>query len=380
MADSFRVVLYSFLLLFCFSCSHKKPAAPPPLPISAIKIEPQTIPADFEYVGVAESSHIVELRAQVQGYLEQITYKEGGLVKVGDLMFVLDRRPFIAQLDSNVGQLATADATLWNSVQTRERTVPLYEQNALSERELDAAIAGEQEALGQVYTAQGNVDSAQIQLEFASIIAPVTGYASYATFREGALIRAGFFSDLMTTIYVLDPIWVNINVPDGDILKMRKEHENHSLVYPENNNYKIEVILSDNTVFPTEGTVDFTDPAIDQTTGTMLIRTIFANPEAWLRPGQFARVIVKGAVRPNAIVVPQTSVLQGPKGNFVYVVNGDKIESRAVTAGDWYKDYWIIQSGLKEGDVVVVDGVNRVSPGKVVQVKTWVSGPSQDKK
>ncbi len=380
MADSFRLILYSFLFLFCFSCSHKKPAAPPPLPISAIKIEPQTIPADFEYVGVAESSHIVELRAQVQGYLDQITYKEGGLVKVGDLMFVLDRRPFIAALDSNVGQLATADATLWNSVQTRERTVPLYEQNALSERELDAAIAGEQEALGQVYTAQGNVDAAQIQLEFASIIAPVTGYASKATFREGALIRAGFFSDLMTTIYVIDPIWVNINVPDGDILKMRKENESHQLVYPENNNYKIEVILSDNTVFPTEGTVDFTNPAIDQPTGTMLIRTIFANPEAWLRPGQFARVIVKGAVRPNAIVVPQASVMQGPKGNFVYVVNEDKVESRPVTAGDWYKDYWIIQKGLKEGDVVVVDGVNKVSPGKAVEVKTWVSGPSQDKK
>ncbi|MBS0629502.1 MAG: efflux RND transporter periplasmic adaptor subunit [Verrucomicrobia bacterium] len=378
MAFSFRLVFCSLIFLFCFSCSQKKPVAatPPPLPISAIKIVPQTIPADFEYVGVAESSHIVELRARVEGYLEQITYKEGGLVKAGDLMFVLDRRPFIANLDSNVGELASADATLWNSIQIRERSVPLFEQNALSERELDSAIAGEQSAQGQVFTAQANVESAQIQLGFASVSSPVTGYASKATFREGALIRSGFFSDLLTNIYVIDPIWVNINVPDSDILRMRKEAESQQLIYPENNNYKIEVILSDNSVFPTEGTVDFTDPAINQATGTMFIRTIFANPDAWLRPGQFARVIVKGAVRPNAISVPQTSVMQGPKGNFVYVVNSDgKVEVRAVTAGVWYKDYWIIQEGLKEGDVVVVDGVNRVGPGSVVQVKNWVKGP-----
>lgn len=374
MAFSFRLFFCS--LLFCVSCGHKEPAAaaPPPLPISAIKAAPQTIPADFEYVGVAESSHIVELRSRVEGYLEQITYKEGGLVKTGDLMFVVDRRPFLANLETNVGELATADATLWNAIKTRERSVPLYEQNAMSERELYDAIAAEQAAQGQVQTAQGGVDSAQLTLGFASVTSPVTGFASKATFREGALIRAGFFSDLLTNIYVIDPIWVNISVPDGDILKMRKEAEAGRLVYPENGNYQIEVILSDQTVFPTEGTVDFTDPAINQATGTMLVRTIFANPEAWLRPGQFARVIVKGAMRPNAIIVPQTAVLQGPKGNFVYVVDeGGKVESRPVVAGDWYKDYWIIQEGLKEGDVVVVDGVNKVIPGSAVKVQTWVS-------
>lgn len=375
MADTKRLVLFIFLILLSTSCTKKKPAAaPPPLPVSAIKVAPQTIPADFEYVGVAESSHIVELRSQVQGYLEQITYKEGGLVKVGDLMFVIDRRPFIAALDTNIGQLGTAEANYWNSIQTKERSVPLYEQNALSERELDAAIAGEQANQGNVFAAQGNVDSAQIQLGFASLTSPVTGLASKAQFREGALIRSGFFSDLLTNIYVIDPIWVNINIPDGDILKMRDESEKKLLVYPEDGKYQIEVILSDKSVFPTTGSVDFTDPAINQATGTMLVRTIFANPKGWLRPGQFARVIVKGATRPNAIIVPQTAVLQGSKGNFVYVVGADnKVQARMVKAGAWYKTYWIIQEGLKEGDVVIVDGVNKVGPGSVVQVNNWVT-------
>lgn len=375
MAVIIRLFLFAFLILLSPSCTKKKPAAAPaPLPVSAIKVAPQTIPADFEYVGVAESSHIVELRARVEGYLEQITYKEGGLVKVGDLMFVLDRRPFIASLDTNIGQLAAAEANYWNSIQTRERSVPLYEQNALSERDLDAAIAGEQAAQGDVFAAKGNVDSANILLEFASVSAPVTGLASKATFREGALIRSGFFSDLLTTIYVIDPIWVNINIPDGDILKMRDEAEKNLLVYPEDGKYQIEVILSDKSVFPTTGTVDFTDPAINQATGTMMVRTIFANPKGWLRPGQFARVIVKGATRPNAIIVPQTAVMQGQKGNFVYVVGSDnKVAVRPVKAGAWYKTYWIIQDGLKEGDAVIVDGVNKVGPGSEVQVNNWVT-------
>lgn len=381
-----RSSIQTALLLFCIflicpACSHKKPPpAKPPTAVSAIRIEPRDIPADFEYVGVAESSHIVEIRARVEGYLEQIAYKEGGLVKANDLMFVLDRRPFIATLESNVGQLITQESLLWNTIKSRERLVPLYDQNAVSERDLDTALSQEQASEGDVITAKANVDSANIQLGFASVSAPVTGLASKANFREGALIRSGFFSDLLTNLYVIDPIWVNINIPDRELLEMRKEVEQKLLQYPKDMNYDIEVILADKSVFPTRGKVDFTDPAIQQNTGTMLVRTIFPNPDAWLRPGQFAKVIVKGAIRPNAVIVPQTAVLQGQKGSYVFVIGEDsKVAARLVTPGKWYKDYWIINQGLKQGDVVVVEGVNKVGPGSAVQVKTWVTLPPPEK-
>lgn len=378
MKASFRLVLLYFILFICPSC-HKKPAppTPPPLPVTAIKIVPKTIPADFEYVGVAESSHIVPLRARVEGYLEEIKYTEGSLVKAGDPMFVLDRRPFLATLDSNVGQLASQEALLWNTIKSKERIVPLYKQNAVSEKELDTTLSQEQASEGDVFTAKANVESAKINLDFASLSSPVTGMASKANFRVGALISPGAGdSNLLTTIYVIDPIWVNINVPESDILKMRAEAAKNLFQYPEGMNYQIEVVLANGTVFPAVGKVDFTDPAVQQNTGTMLVRTIFANPDGYLRPGQFAKVIVKGATRPNAIIVPQTAVLQGQKGNFVYVVGEDgKVAARPVIAGDWYKNYWIIQNGLKEGDVVLVDGVNKVGPGTAVTVKTWVSSP-----
>lgn len=337
-----------------------------------MRVVSQTIPADFQYVGVAESSHIVELRARVEGYLTKIAYTEGSLVHAGDLMFVLDQRPFIASLDMAKGELAREKAILWNAEQSKNRMVPLYKENAVSQRDLDNAIAEELAAKASVMTALANVEQASLNLGFASIEAPVTGMASKAIFREGALISPGPNS-LLTNIYVIDPIWVNFSVSEGDILKARDEREKHLLVYPEDNNFSIEVIMSDGTVFPAEGIINFTDPAVQQNTGTMLVRSTVSNPNGWLRPGQFVRVLVKGAERPNAIIVPQTAVTQGQKGIFVYVVDGQgHAQIRPVSVGDWYHDYWIIQSGLKDGDVVITQGVNKVRNNMPVTITQWI--------
>jgi membrane fusion protein (multidrug efflux system) len=358
--------------LFCLSGCHKaaRPAMPP-IPVTVIRVEPQTIPANFEYIGVGESSHIVELRARVEGYLQSIDYKEGGFVTAGDPMFVLDRRPFIASVDSAKGALAQKKAVLWNAEQTKARMVPLYKQNAVSQRDLDNAISDQLSAQANVETAQADLDQANLNLGFASLSAPVTGIASQAKYREGALISPGEQS-LLTTIYVLDPIWVNFSIAERDLLQFRQDIKAGRLVWPKDMNFEIEAILSDGTVVPATGFIDFTNPALQQNTGTMSIRSVLPNPNFLIYPGQFVRVVVKGGTRPNAMLVPQTAVIQGESGTFVYVVESGQARAQPVKAGAWYKDYWIINEGLKSGDVVITIGVNKIQTGSHVTIHSMM--------
>lgn len=367
-----RRLIFPCLLLVAASCSKQPAPTLPPVPVTTVRVVRQTIPADFQFVGMVESSHIVELRARVEGYLEQISYQEGLLVKSGDLMFTIDQRPFIASLDQAKAELAKQKALLWNAKETVSRLKPLYEQNAVSLKDLDDAIAEELAANAQVEAAEANVMTAELNLSFTSITAPVTAMSNQAKFREGALISPGPNS-LLTTLYVIDPIWVYFSVSDGDILKSRDEIAKNLLKYPEHMNFAIDVVLADGTSLPTHGKVDFTDPALQQNTGTMNVRAVLPNPEGLIRPGQFVQVVVKGAVRPNAIIVPQTSVLQGQKGMYVYVVDANKkAVMRPVEPGDWYEDFWIIKSGLQEGDEVIVTGVNKVQPDSNVTVTKQV--------
>ena len=373
-----RNVISLFLItLFAFSCHKAKPHQMPPVPVSAVAIQPQTIAADFEYIGVGESSHIVPLRARVTGYLQEIRYKEGGLVKEGDLMFVLDQRPFIANVNEAKGILERQKSMLWDADQIKARMEALYPENAVSLKELDNAIAEQGASTGSVQAAAANLDYAEINLGFASIAAPVTGLASQAKYREGALISTNQGDEnLLTTIYVVDPIWVNFNIPDNDLLKFRKEVESKQLKLPEGMNFQIEAILTDGTVLPSEGTIDFINPAIQQNMATMLFRAILPNPDLLIRPGQFVRVVMKGAMRPNAVLVPQTAVVQGQKGTFVYVIANGKASMRPVKVGDWVQNNWIIQSGLNPGDVVIVQGVNKIRDGSPVVLQSLLPGKS----
>ena len=181
--------------------------------------------------------------------------------------------------------------------------------------------------------------------------------------------------NLLTTLYVVDPIWVNFSISDNDLLQMRQYVAAKRVKLPEKSAFRIEAVLSDGVVLPAEGVIDFANPAIQQSTGTMLFRAVLPNPKIQIYPGQFVKVIVKGAVRPNAIAVPQTAVVQGAHGSFVYVVADGKAEERPVELGVWYKDYWIINSGLSSGDIVVAKGVNKLKRGSSLTIQTLL--PSQ---
>lgn len=366
------LVYFSFMIFLLPSCENKEKQSPAKqaVPVSTIVVSHKTVPADFEYVGVAQSSHPVEIRARVEGYLDKIVYQEGSLVKVGELLFLIDPRPFQAALDNAKAELDRAKAGLWDAQRAVERYKPLYEKNAASRRDLDNAIARELSTKADVEAAKAKVVEAELNLSYTALFSPIKGLTGQSTYREGSLLTPGPNS-LLTTVSVIDPIWVNFNVSDGDILKNREEIKQGRLQYPKDMNFSVEAVLADGTLLPSLGKVDFANPTLQQQTGTMMVRAVFANPQALLRPGQFVRAKAMGAIRPNAILVPQKAVMQGKKGMYVYVVQEGKAQIREVEPGDWYQNDWVIKTGLKAGDEVIVEGVNKVRPGvPVIAQKT----------
>ncbi len=367
----FLRILLGCAAIFGGLCGCQKEAAPAKghTAVTVMTVERQTVPAVFEYVAVAQSSHLVEIRARVEGYLDKIAYREGELVKADELLFQIDPRPFEAQLAQAKAVEDHQKAALWEATRAVERFTPLYAQKAASLRDLDNATAQELEGKAAVEAAKAQVITAQLNLSYTTIRTPITGMSNQAKFREGSLVGPGSEQSLLTTIYVLDPIWVNFNVSEGDLLNYRKEVAAGRLKFPKDDDFDIEVVLSDGSIVPGKGKVNFTDPALQQSTGSMTVRSILANPDAALRPGQFVRARVKGAIYPEAIVVPQRAVLQGKSGLFVYVVDKDsKATMQPVEPGDWVGDNWIIKSGLLPGDRVVVDGVNKIMPGMTVDI------------
>jgi len=384
---SYRSYLSLSLCLLLLSCGSKeKPqTASKPVDVTDYVVVPKTIPAVFDFIGFAESIHPVEIRARVEGYLDKIAYEEGQLVHTGDLMFQLDPRQYEAQVQQAIAEVAKEKAIYDNAVLTVDRLTPLYEKKAASKKDLDNAIASKEASAASVLAAKAQLMNNEINLGYTTITSPITGYSDRSRFHEGALINPGSNS-LMTTVSVMDPIWVYFSVSDSDILQGRQQELNQSLDMPvsENgvtvarvNNWVVEAIMSDGSVYEHKGKVDYSAPTYDQTTATMMVRGVFPNPNAVLRPGQFVRIKMYGANRPNALVVPQRALVQKSNGMFVYLIDKDnKVISQDVSTGDWYGDYQIMTNGLKTGDRIVVDGVGKLRAGMTVNiVGPWKETP-----
>lgn len=369
-----RVYSIFLLLLVLVSCKPEVKKAPPaPVDVTDYTVEAQTIPAIFDFIGFAESSHTVEIRAKVEGYLDRIAYEEGSLVQEGSLLFQLDPRQYEAKVAQARGEVARQKALLENANLTVKRLSPLYEQKAASRKDLDNAIAQQLALEASLLSAQANLLDSEINLGYTTITTPVTGLADKAKYREGALINPGTNS-LMTTVSVLDPIWVYFSVSDNDITRMKQQQTNDSIVLPKSTDYKVKLIQSNGVDYPFVGKVNFNAPTYDQSTGSMLVRAVFPNPDEQLRPGEFVRVKVYGAFRPNALIVPRRAIMQKKSGIFVYLIDKDnQVVAQDISGDNWYGDYQIISNGLKPGDRIIVDGINKVRPGSVINVKnTWV--------
>jgi membrane fusion protein (multidrug efflux system) len=368
-----RVYWIIFSGLVLFSCGKKTVESPQLVKVETYFVEPETVPVSYDFIGVCQSSHLVEIRARVQGYLKEVSYVEGGLVKEGDLLFKIDPRQFEAQVAEARANLEKENAVLWSSQKAVDRYKPLYEKKAASRKDWEDATSQLLAQQASVGYSKAKLDEALLNLDYTDIESPINGLTTNAKYQEGALITPGA-NDLLTTVSVIDPIWVVVNVSDYYFLESRQEIAEGSLVIPRDYHFDINLILADGTKYPYQGMVNFISPVLNSDTGTLEARAKFPNPDLILKPGQFVRAEVTGAKRPNAILVPQSSVVQGEAGRYVYVVGTqDKVEKREVVTGSWYKDFWIIKSGLKKGEEVIQQGVNKVKEGMTVQVTNRTS-------
>ncbi len=335
--------------------------------VTVITVEPKDTPVTFEFVGVTSSSQQVEVRARVDGFLDERLYIEGNIVKQGQVMFKMDAKPFQAQLDAAQSALAEQQARLWTAQANLKRVKPLAKANALSKKELDDAQGRVNADAAAVDMARADVETAQLNLGYTTIHAPVTGATSFARIQNGAYVNA--LSGPLTYVAQLDPIWVDFSLSEDELLKFRQERKSGQLLAPENDALTVELVLSDGSIYPETGRVFFQDANYSTDTGTFLVRATFSNPDGELRPGQFVRVRVEGATRPNAILVPQQAVLQGAQGFFVWIVDAEgKAQVRSIEVGDWQGDNWFITKGLSAGNKVITDGIVRLAKGVPVQV------------
>ena len=349
------------------ACARQPAPAPAPSTVSVVTVTPRDTPIATEFVAQTQSSREVNIQARVSGFLDRQVYTEGAVVKEGDVLFLMDQKPFQAQLDQARAALQQQEATLENAQANLARIKPLVEQDALSPKDLDDATGQYRGAAAAVAQAQAQVTQAELNLSYATITAPVAGVTGAAQQAEGTYISSA--NSQLTTVSVLSPMWINFSVSENQYLKFQKRVESGALKVPADGKLFVELVLADGTVYPNKAQITFLQPEYNTKTGTFLIRASVENAKGTLRPNQFVRVHLLGATRPGAIAVPQRAVQQGPKGHFVWVVDKDsKAEMRPVSVGEWIGNDWLVDEGLSAGERVVVDGVLTLSPGVAVRI------------
>ena len=348
--------------------SEKKDVATPPAEVTTITVAPSDVPVVAEYIAQTQSSRQVSIQARVSGFLEQRVYTEGAFVKEGDVLFLMDKKPFQVQVDAAKAALSRQQASLETAKLNLERTRPLAAENALSQKDLEDATGHFESEAASVEQAKAELAGYQLSLSYCTITSPVAGITGAALQQDGTYISSQ--NSQLTTVAVLSPIWVNFSLSESEVQRIRDRVAKGIVVAPKGGQYDVEILLADGSVFPHSGRITFADPSFNPSTGTFLIRASFPNPDGILRPNQHVRARIHGAVRPKAILVPQRSVQQGAKGSFVWVVDKEnKAELRPVVAGGWHGDDWFIDEGLAAGDRVVVDGALGLRPGSPVAAK-----------
>ncbi len=346
----------------------------PPSEVNAVTVALQALPETFEYVGQTAGSREVEVRARVTGILLKRNFEEGGRVKQGQSLFTIDPAPIRATVNRAEADVAAAQARVEQARRNAARLKPLYAEKAVSQKEYDDAVSAELIGAADLKAAQARLAEARLNLEYTRVESPVSGFVSRALRSEGSLVSGP--DVLLTTVVQVDPIWVNFGIPDTEQARLQKEAAEGRLKLPKN--FEVELRMADGSLYPVKGKLDFADVRISPATGTREARAEIPNPKGVLRPGQFVRVILRGAVRPDAVTVPQRAVLEGPQGKFVYVVDEKSTaQPRPVEAGRWAGDDWIISAGLKGGERVIVDGVMKIGPGAPVKIAEKPKQPAE---
>ena len=345
----------------------------PPAAVTTLTLQPRTLPVSYEYVGQTTGAKEVEIRARVTGILEKRLFEEGTLVKSGQPLFIIDPKPLEAQAAQAEAEVVRARAVVAQADREVNRLKPLAERRAVGQKEADDAASNADLARASLKAAEAKLAEVSLNLGYTKVTAPITGLSGRANKSEGSLVTAN--DTLLTVVSQVDPIWVPFSVSENDRLMLNRAVAAGQLVLPKNNAYDVTVKLSDGSTYPRRGRINFSDPRINPTTGTYEMRAELANGDAALKPGQFVRVELKGAVRNAAIAVPQVAVLDGTQGKYVYVPGKDKDGKdiavvRPITLGPWVEadgtNLWIVETGLKAGEAVIVDGIARLQPGGAI--------------
>jgi membrane fusion protein (multidrug efflux system) len=366
-------ILVATTALLCVAgCRQKPQAAPPPPIVEVAPVKQADVPIYHEWIGTLDGLVNATIRAQVTGYLIAQDYREGDAIKKGDLLFEIDPRPFQAALDQAKGQLAQAEARLGKTELDVKRYAPLLKDRAVSQEEYDDAVQANLEAKAAVLSAKAQVEQAQLNLGFTKIISPIDGIASIAKGQIGDLV--GPATGELTTVSTIDPIKAYYNVTEQAYINFARLFTNELDRAERLKQLEVRLILSDGSVYPQSGRIYTPDRAIGLTTGALRLEARFPNPDAALRPGEFVRVRVKFDVSHGALLVPQRAVSELQGAYQVDVVDAEnKVHIQPVSVGERPGGLWVVEQGLKPGERVVVEGLQKVRDGMLVSPTNFVA-------
>lgn len=357
----------TLLALIIGGCSHSAPPAPLTPEVGVVTARATDIPVTRNYPGRLAATLTAQVRARVTGIVLKRVYKEGSDVKAGDVLFRIDPAPLEATLRAAQGQLGQAEATAHDAALKATRSKQIGARGLLARQDVDDAVAAAAQAVAAVESARANVENARISLGYATVAAPISGRAGIANVTQGALVSPTDTNPL-TTVQVIDPIYANFSEPMAEMERLRTAEKSGGLKLTAPDKAQVQIVLPDGSVYAHAGSLDFTDLAVDPTTGAVDLRALIPNPDHTLLPGMFVKVRLTLATLHNAFLLPQVSIQRGNQGAYVYVVGADnKVARNPVDLGEQHGADWIVRGGIAPGAKVLVSGIQKAQPGEKVE-------------
>jgi membrane fusion protein (multidrug efflux system) len=359
------------LVVTLAACSHPPaPANPTQVPqVSVVTVHRGAVPVTTELPGRTSPYLVAQVRARVDGIVLKRDFTEGSEVAAGQRLYQIDPAPYLASLDSATASQKKATANLASTTAQAERYQVLVTANAVSQQDYDNAVSARQQAAADVATGNAAVMTAQINLGYTSVESPITGRIGLSLVTQGAYVQASA-ATLMTTVQQIDPIYVDLNQASVEGLRLRSDVANGRLKLSGPNRARVTLFLEDGTQYSEAGTLQFTDITVDQGTGSVTVRAIFPNRRFVLLPGMFVRARIEEGMDETALLVPEVGVTHDPNGRATALVVGsdNKVTLRPLQLRGTSGNQWIVSDGLKDGDRVIVAGLQRVQPGALVEV------------
>jgi membrane fusion protein (multidrug efflux system) len=381
MKNNYRAILMATVSIFTAGlilggCGEQKIGGPPPMPeVAVVTIQPKQVVITTELAGRTSANLVAEVRPQVSGIIQKRLFTEGSDVKAGQALFQIDPALYQVALNNAKAALARSEAQL-STIQLRAaRYKDLLTQKAVSQQDYDDASAALKQVQADIQYGKATVEAARINLQYTTIAAPISGRIGRSSVTEGTLVTAQQ-PTVLATIQRLDPMYVDIPQSTAEVLRLRRGLKEGRLDQNGANHKKVQLIMEDGTAYPLAGTLQFRDVTVDQTTGSVILRVVFPNPNGVLLPGMFVRAVVQEGVNKQSILIPQQAVSRDPKGNpLTLIVDAEsKVQLRMLTLDRAIGDRWLVSSGVAPGERVIVEGMMKVKPGIPVKAVPFENG------